>query len=70
MVAHPNGAITPIDSPTGLGLRDDHLAAKGFIRHVLPFATGQVFAGVPPADEPAVAAARAAHLAAIGGLEW
>ena len=31
MVAHPNGAVTPADTPSVLAARADHLAAKGAI---------------------------------------
>jgi len=82
LVAHPNGAVTPVDEPAVAAARAEHLAAHGGIY-------GGVYAGVSPAvyaagyapyaglvahpngavvpvDEPAVAAARAEHLAAHG----
>merc|ERR1711892_204913 len=89
LVAHPNGAVVPLDEPAVAAARADHLATKGVY--------GGVYAGVAPAvyvagygagygagyapyaglvahpngavvpiDEPAVAAARADHLAAHG----
>merc|ERR1712168_898811 len=85
LVAHPNGAVVPLDEPAVAAARADHLAAKGVVApaaygHAAVAAVGG-FAGplnlnthlvahpngaVVPADEPAVAAARADHLAAKG----
>merc|ERR1712038_1053128 len=81
LVAHPNGAVVPIDEPAVAAARADHLATKGVYGGVYA-AAGQVayaagyapYAGlvahpngaVVPVDEPAVAAARADHLAAHG----
>merc|ERR1739848_945389 len=118
LVAHPNGAVTPTDTPSVVAARADHLAAKGAAyaatAPVLAYGPGPAFAGpaiagpafaapaiaapvpafaggvlpvgpygsptgalvsfpngaVVPADEPAVVAARADHLAAKGGLGW
>merc|ERR1711892_113470 len=96
LVAHPNGAIVPVDEPAVAAARADHLAAKGAVAHAAYGHAGVAHAGyghavvahhgygyggplnlnthlvahpngaVVPADEPAVVAARAAHLAAKG----
>ena len=81
LVAHPNGAVVPIDEPAVAAARADHLAAKGVYGGVyaaagpVAYAAGYApYAGlvahpngaVVPIDEPAVAAARANHLAAHG----
>merc|ERR1712088_1280675 len=114
LVAHPNGAVTPSDTPSVVAARADHLAAKGAayaaaapvlaygpapavaapvpalapvpaVAPVAPYTAGVIPVGagsptgalvtfpngaVVPADEPAVAAARADHLAAKGPLGW
>merc|ERR1711981_1474038 len=119
LVAHPNGAVTPADTPSFVAARADHLAARGAAyaaaAPVLAYGAGPAIAGpaiaapavpfaghavgpvpalaggvlpvgpygsstgalvsfpngaVVPADEPAVVAARADHLAAKGGLGW
>merc|ERR1712055_1160345 len=119
LVAHPNGAVTPADTPSVVAARADHLAARGAAYAasapvlaygaapafaapaiaapaiaapaiaagpvVAPYAAGVIPVGagsptgalvsfpngaVVPADEPAVAAARAEHLAAKGPLGW
>merc|ERR1719167_943691 len=86
LVAHPNGAVVPVDEPAVVAARADHLAAKGVVApHAAVPAVAAVhhaaYAGplnlntqlvahpngaVVPADEPAVVAARADHLAAKG----
>merc|ERR1712119_134122 len=81
LVAHPNGAVVPVDEPAVAAARDDHLATKGVYGGVyaaagpVAYAAGYApYAGlvahpngaVVPVDEPAVAAARADHLAAHG----
>merc|ERR1711962_1727252 len=80
LVAHPNGAVTPADEPAVAAARADHLAAKGVYGGVYASAPSNYAAGyapyaglvahpngaVVPVDEPAVAAARADHLAAKG----
>merc|ERR1711915_225234 len=81
LVAHPNGAVTPIDEPAVAAVRAEHLATKGVYGGVyaaagpVAYAAGYApYAGlvahpnvaVVPVDEPAVAAARADHLAAHG----
>merc|ERR1712025_1485126 len=124
LVAHPNGAVTPADTPSVVAARADHLATKGAayaaaapvlaygpapavaapvvaapaiaapvpalapvpaVAPVAPYTAGVIPVGagsptgalvtfpngaVVPADEPAVAAARADHLAAKGPLGW
>merc|ERR1739838_767201 len=88
LVAHPNGAVVPVDEPAVAAARADHLAAKGIVAHAAygHAGAGYAYAAVPavahvgyggphlvahpngavvPVDEPAVAAARAAHFAAL-----
>merc|ERR1712058_147838 len=81
LIAHPNGAVVPLDEPAVAAARADHLASKGVYGGVyaaagpVAYAAGYApYAGlvahpngaVVPVDEPAVAAARADHLAAHG----
>ncbi len=89
LVAHPNGAVVPVDEPAVAAARADHLASHGIAYAgaaadaAVPAALGHpaaVYNGplhyptlvghpngaVVPADEPAVAAARADHLASHG----
>merc|ERR1711955_134208 len=81
LVAHPNGAVVPVDEPAVAAARAHHLATKGVYGGVyaaagpVAYAAGYApYAGlvahpngaVVPVDEPAVAAARADHLAAHG----
>merc|ERR1711982_61964 len=95
LIAHPNGAVVPLDEPAVAAARADHLASKGVayaaaapVVAAVPAvaaapvaAVGYGYAGplnlntklvgfsngaVVPADEPAVAAARADHLATKG----
>jgi len=95
LVAHPNGAVVPVDEPAVIAARVDHLEAKGatyaaaspiikaFAINPLtvtpaPLAPAQYSTlishpngAVVPVDEPAVVAARNAHLMAkgvVGGL--
>merc|ERR1711915_494816 len=84
LVAHPNGAVVPADEPAVAAARADHLAAKGVVVHAaVPAVAHAGYAGplnlnthlvappngaVVPADEPAVVAARADHLAAKGAI--
>merc|ERR1711862_1008074 len=89
LIAHPNGAVVPLDEPAVAAARADHLASKGVayaaaapvvaaVAAAPVAAVGYGYAGplnlntklvgfsngaVVPADEPAVAAARADHLA-------
>merc|ERR1712157_516407 len=80
LVAHPNGAVVPADEPAVAAARADHLAAKGVVAYAPASAVAPVAAAhgvahlglvahpngaVVPVDEPAVAAARAAHFAAL-----
>merc|ERR1712014_207146 len=79
LVAHPNGAVVPADEPAVVAARADHLAAKGVApaayAPVAPVGAAHGVAhlglvahpngAVVPVDEPAVAAARAAHFAAL-----
>ena len=80
LVAHPNGAVVPADEPAVVAARADHLAAKGVLVHAAPVPAAHAVApvavahaalvahpngAVVPVDEPAVAAARAEHLAAL-----
>merc|ERR1712119_64379 len=99
LIAHPNGAVVPLDEPAVAAARADHLASKGVAYAAAPAvaavpafaaapvaaapvaAVGYGYAGplnlnthlvahpngaVVPVDEPAVAAARADHLATKG----
>merc|ERR1711875_92148 len=106
LIAHPNGAVVPLDEPAVAAARADHLASKGVAYAAAApvvaavaaaradhLATNGVYGGVyaaagpvayaagyapyaglvahpngavVPVDEPAVAAARADHLAAHG----
>merc|ERR1712105_452990 len=103
LVAHPNGAVVPVDEPAVAAARADHFAAQGAafaaagpvvaaapvvaagpvaaVGYAGAYAPGYGYAGplnlnthlvahpngaVVPADEPAVAAARADHFAAQG----
>jgi len=72
LVAHPNGAVVPVDTPAVAAARADHLLSKGVYGGVYASAAPAVAYGglvahpngaVVPVDEPAVAAARAEHLA-------
>jgi len=92
LVAHPNGAVVPVDEPAVAAARADHFAAKGLVAHAAYAGVAHAGYGhavvahhgyggplnlnthlvahpngaVVPADEPAVVAARADHLAAQG----
>merc|ERR1712002_476218 len=95
LIAHPNGAVVPLDEPAVAAARAAHLASKGVayaaaapVVAAVPAvaaapvaAVGYGYAGplnlnthlvahpngaVVPVDEPAVAAARADHLATKG----
>jgi len=83
LVAHPNGAVVPVDEPAVAAARADHLATKGLYGGIYanagpavyaagyaPYAGFQTFpnGAVVPVDEPAVAAARADHLAAKAAI--
>ena len=66
LVAHPNGAVVPVDEPAVQAARAEHFAAHGFIAGA-PFGglVAHPNGAVVPVDEPAVQAARAEHLAAL-----
>merc|ERR1712038_2185147 len=83
LIAHPNGAVVPLDEPAVAAARAAHLASKGvaYAAAAPIAAVGYGYAGplnlnthlvahpngaVVPVDEPAVAAARADHLATKG----
>merc|ERR1712055_440466 len=82
LVGHPNGAVVPVDEPAVAAARADHLASKGAVYDAAPDASvgygydgplnlntelvGYSNGALVPADEPAVAAARADHLASKG----
>jgi len=74
LVAHPNGAVVPVDEPAVAAARADHLLSKGVYGGVYASAAPAAYGGlvahpngaVVPVDEPAVAAARAEHLALQG----
>merc|ERR1712055_975078 len=97
LVAHPNGAVVPVDEPAVAARRAEHFAAQGasyaaagpaIAAHIpvggvyaaaAPVAAGYGLApygglvahpngAVVPVDEPAVAAARAEHLIALGAF--
>merc|ERR1711917_110387 len=62
LVAHPNGAVVPVDEPAVVAAKADHFAAHG-----LPYAAGVAYAGlvahpngaVVPVEPADVVAARA-----------
>merc|ERR1711962_101461 len=60
LVAHPNGAVTPADTPSVVAARADHLQAKGAAFHAA-VASGPGLVG------PAVAPIAAAPALPIGG---
>merc|ERR1712183_819427 len=67
LIAHPNGAVVPLDEPAVAAARAAHLDTQA----AEYAASAPVIAAVPavapvPLDEPAVAAARADHLATKG----
>merc|ERR1712203_1102661 len=57
LVAHPNGAVTPADTPSVVAARAEHLAARGAAyaaaAPVLAYGAGY---GVPAVAGPAIAA--------------
>merc|ERR1711902_352001 len=82
LIAHPNGAVVPVDEPA---VPADHLATKGVVGGLYAGAAAPAVYGagyaagfyglqsfpngaVVPVDEPAVAAARADHLALKGAV--
>merc|ERR1712055_260996 len=90
LVAHPNGAVVPVDEPAVAARRAEHFVAQGasfaaaspvggVYAVAAPVAAGYGLApygglvahpngAVVPVDEPAVAAARADHLTALGAF--
>jgi len=99
LVAHPNGAVVPVDEPAVAARRAEHFAAQGasyaaagpaiaapipaggVYAHAAPAVYGAGYGLAPygglvghpngavvPVDEPAVQAARADHLAALGAF--
>merc|ERR1711955_80844 len=62
LIAHPNGAVVPLDEPAVAAARADHLASKG----VAYAAAAPVVAAVPAVAAAPVAAVRADHLATKG----
>merc|ERR1712025_537828 len=75
LVAHPNGAVVPVDEPAVAAARAEHLLANGVYGGIHATAAPAVPYGglvshpngaIVPVDEPAVAAARAEHLSLLG----
>merc|ERR1712001_418543 len=72
LVAHPNGAVVPVDEPAVQAAKADHFAAKGLPLAVAPvaYAAGYAYPGLVghpngalvPAEPAEVVAARAEHL--------
>merc|ERR1712200_156775 len=48
LVAHPNGAVVPVDEPAVAAAKADHFAAHGVVApyHALPYAAGVAYAGL------------------------
>merc|ERR1712033_50541 len=82
LVAHPNGAVVPLDEPAVAARRAEHFAAPAIAAPAIAAPIVHGYAGplnlntqlvghpngaVVPLDEPAVAAAHADHFAAGGG---
>lgn len=75
LIAHPNGAVVPVDEPAVAAARAAHLATKGVhgglyaaaVPAYSPYSglVAHPNGAVVPVDEPAVAAARAEHLALL-----
>merc|ERR1711944_293208 len=70
LVAHPNGAVTPADTPSVVAARADHLAAKGAAYAAagpaLAYGAGYGYGAVAPG--PVVAAAAPAIAAPVPAL--
>merc|ERR1719400_290095 len=47
LVAHPNGAVVPVDEPAVAAARADHLAAKGVVAHAAYGHAAVAHAAVP-----------------------
>merc|ERR1712078_132194 len=69
LVAHPNGAVTPADTPSVVAARADHLAAKGAAYAAagpaLAYGAGYGYGAVAPGPVVAAAPAIAAPVPAI-----
>ena len=71
LVAHPNGAVVPVDEPAVAAAKAEHFAAKGLpLAPVAPLAyaaqpglTVHPNGAVVPVESPEILAARAEHLA-------
>ena len=61
LVAHPNGAVVPVDEPAVAAARADHLAAKG---QLLPYAPAVSYAVAAPAVAYTQAAPAVSYAAA------
>merc|ERR1711970_1624451 len=48
LVAHPNGAVVPVDEPAVAAAKAEHFAAHGGVApyHALPYAAGVAYAGL------------------------
>merc|ERR1711981_1487554 len=68
-MGHPNGAVTPADTPSVVAARADHLAARGAAyaaaAPVLAYGAGPAIAG-PALAGPAIAGPALGPVAAIG----
>ena len=61
LVAHPNGAVVPVDEPRVAAARADHLSAKGVVAHAAYAAAPAVAHAAVPAVHAAVPAVHAAQ---------
>merc|ERR1712117_954891 len=67
LIAHPNGAVVPLDEPAVAAARAAHLDTQAAeYAASAPVIAAAPAVAVVPLDEPAVAAARADHLATKG----
>ena len=60
LVAHPNGAVVPVDEPRVAAARADHLSAKGVVAHAAYAAAPAVAHAAVPAVHAAPAVTHAA----------
>merc|ERR1712029_1276134 len=60
LVAHPNGAVVPVDEPRVAAARADHLSAKGVVAHAAYAAAPAVAHAAVPAVHAAPAVSHAA----------
>merc|ERR1712117_734430 len=70
LIAHPNGAVVPVDEPAVAAARADHLAVKGQAYAYAPafsYAAAPVVAAAPAVAPVSYAAAPADPLAVKGG---